>query len=186
MTDQSTEEVPATPTWRIRLGTWMFAVPFVMFVGAPVVVPFLGLSGSEAAAVIGGIVVAAEVVWFASIPLLGKQGFLEMKKKSFGFLKLPEGPVSQARHKLGVRLFWAGLGGQLGLHAVMVIAIAIVGGHPEKSVLGLNFDEQIITYLSLLMLFTVLLVAGVYALGEGFAERFKHVFDWPGKGDVAS
>ena len=132
MGDEVHERAGGKPSWRIRVGTWMFAVPFVMFVGAPVVVPFLGLSAGDAAAVIGGVIVAAEVIWFASIPLLGKEGFAEMKKKSFSFLKLPSGPVSQPRHKLGVRLFWLGLGGQLGLHAVLAAAIVIVGGHPEN------------------------------------------------------
>lgn len=181
MGDEVHERAGGKPSWRIRVGTWMFAVPFVMFVGAPVVVPFLGLSAGDAAAVIGGVIVAAEVIWFASIPLLGKEGFAEMKKKSFSFLKLPSGPVSQPRHKLGVRLFWLGLGGQLGLHAVLAAAIVIVGGHPEKLILGMDLDQQIVVYLVVLMLCTVCLVAGVYALGAGFAERFRHVFDWAGK-----
>ena len=74
--------------WRVTLGTWMFTIPFVMFFGTPVVIPLLGLSAGQAVAAIGGILVAAEVIWFASIPLLGKQGFIAMKKKAFGFLKL--------------------------------------------------------------------------------------------------
>ncbi len=167
------------PGWRVTLGTWMFAVPFVMFFGAPVVIPLLGLSGTQAAAAIGGVIVAAEVIWFASIPLLGKEGFLAMKKKAFGFLKLQTGPISEPRHRLGVKLFWIGLCGQLSLHAVMIVAYAIVGAHPERIILGLSFEQQLGAYFSLLLLFVICLMAGVYALGADFAGRFKQAFDMP-------
>jgi hypothetical protein len=158
----------------------MFTIPFVMFFGAPVVIPFLGLTGPQAAAAIGGIVVAAEVIWFASIPLLGKDGFLAMKKKAFGFLKLQTGPISESRHSLGVKLFWIGLCGQLSLHALMIVGYAIVGAHPERIIFGLSFEQQLGVYFSLLILFVICLIAGVYALGAGFADRFKHAFDWAG------
>lgn len=169
-------ESPA-PNWRTRIGTWMFSIPFVMFFGAPVVVPFLGLSASEATGLIGGIVVAAELIWFASIPLLGKDGFWAMKKKAFSFLKLPTGPVSPTRFRLGSVLLLSGLGVQLGLHAVFVAAYAVVGAHPEKIILGLNFEQQLIVYFALLILGILAMVVGVYALGADFAERLKRVFE---------
>ena len=178
-------ETTETPkkSWRITLGTWMFTIPFVMFFGAPVVIPLLGLSVAQAAAAIGGIIVAAEVIWFASIPLLGLQGFLAMKKKAFGFLKLKTDPISESRHKLGVKLFWVGLTGQLLLHAVMIVGYAIVGAHPERIIFGMNFEQQLGVYFSLLILFVICLVVGVYALGAGFADRFKHAFVWPNDGN---
>ena len=101
-----------------------------------------------------------------------------MKKKAFGFLKLQIGPISESRHRLGVKLFWIGLCGQLSLHAVMIVAYAIVGAHSEKIIFGLNFEQQLGAYFSLLLLFVVCLIAGIYALGAEFADRFKHVFDY--------
>lgn len=157
----------------------MFTLPFVMFFGAPVFIPLLGLSGTQSAAAIGGVIVAAEVIWFASIPLLGKDGFLAMKRKAFGFLKLQIGPIRESRHRLGVKLFWIGLCGQLSLHAVMIVAYAIVGAHPERIILGLDFDQQLGAYFSLLLLFVICLIAGVYALGADFAGRFKQAFYMP-------
>ena len=157
----------------------MFTTPFAMFFGAPVVIPLLGLSVAHAAAAIGGVIVAAEVIWFASISLLGKEGFLAMKKKAFGFLKLQTGPISEPRHRLGVKLSWIGLCGQLSLHAVMIVAYAIVGAHPERIILGLSFEQQLGAYFSLLLLFVICLMAGVYALGADFADRFKQAFDMP-------
>lgn len=163
----------------------MFTIPFVMFFGAPIVIPFLGLSAAQAAAAIGAIIVTAEVIWFASIPLLGLQGFLAMKKKAFGFLKLQTGPISQPRHKLGVTLFWIGLCGQLSLHAIMIIAYAIVGAHPERIILGMTFEQQLTVYFSFLLVFVICFIAGIYALGGQFADRFKHAFEWSAdQGDV--
>ncbi len=177
----STETTDAPKSgWQVQLGTWMFTIPFVMFFGAPVVIPLLGLSTGQAAAAIGGILVAAEVIWFASIPLLGKQGFIAMKKKAFGFLKLRTGPIGESRHKLGVLLFCIGLGGQLLLHAIMIIAYAIVGAHPERIILGMDFEQQLSVYFSLLVLFVVCLVAEVYALGADFADRLKCVLEYQG------
>ncbi len=49
--------------WRQTVGTWMFTVPFLMFFGAPVVIPLLGLTAGQTTAAIGGIIVAAEVIW---------------------------------------------------------------------------------------------------------------------------
>ena len=73
--ERQPEENVSKKSWRIRIGTWMFYVPFGMFFGAPVIIPLLGFSATESAAAIGAIIVAAEVIWFASIPLLGKKGF---------------------------------------------------------------------------------------------------------------
>ncbi len=169
-------EVTEKPSWRIRIGSWMFGIPFVMFFGAPIVVPFLGLSAGEAAAMIGGIVVAAELIWFASIPLLGLKGFKAMKKKAFGFLRLPEGPASAASHKWGVRLFCFGLGAQLALHVVLVIAYIIVGAHPERIILGLDFEQQTVVYFSILIAAIICHVLGVYLLGETFIAKLKVAF----------
>ena len=179
-----TSETPAPKAgWRITLGTWMFAVPFVMVLGAPIAIPLLGLSATQTAALIGGILVAGEVIWFASIPLLGKDGFLAMKKKAFGLLKLRVGPISQSRHRLGVKLFWIGLGGQFLLHAVMLAGYAMVGASPDTVLLGMNLEQQLGVYFTLLVACVVGLVAGVYMLGADFAGRFKRAFAWQSEGD---
>ena len=62
-------------SWRYRLGLVLFFGAFPIFFATPVVVPMLGLSAGESAALIGGILLAIEVLWIASIPLLGKEGF---------------------------------------------------------------------------------------------------------------
>lgn len=158
----------------------MFVVPFFMIFGGPFVIPFLGYSASETAALLGGFIVLGEIIWFASIPLLGKEGFKAMKSKAFSFLKLKTGPISRERHSWGLRLFWLGLVIQMGLHILFVIAYLIVGAHPERAIFGLTFEEQLVCYFSILIFGIVCLIVGVYMLGADFAERLKHAFDWTG------
>ena len=55
---------------------------------------------------------------------------------------------------------------------------AIVGAHPERTILGLTFEQQLVVYFSLLIVFVICLVTGIYALGAQFADRFKQAFDW--------
>lgn len=160
-------------SWRMVLGTWMFVIPFVMFLGAPLAIPILGLSASQGAATVGGIIVVAEVIWFASIPLLGKQGFLDMKTKAFAMLKLQTGPVSKSRHQAGSWLFCIGLGGQLLLHALMIVAYALLGDDADTLILGLNFSQQLAVYFTSLILLVIALVIGIYLLGADFAERCR-------------
>lgn len=161
--------------WRIRIGSWMFTVPFVMFIGTPLIVPFLGLSGSQATAVIGGVIVAAEVIWFASIPLLGLQGFKDMKKKSFGFLKLTEKPVTKERFKFGVNALSVGVGIQLILHVLLLVGYVVYGASPGQTILGLNFEGQAAVYGVVLVIATICTVVGVYSLGGHFADRMKSI-----------
>ena len=41
-----------------------------------------------------------------------------------------------------------------------------------------SFEQQLAVYFSLLIVFVICLVAGIYALGAPLADRFKHAFDW--------
>jgi hypothetical protein len=77
---------PPPMSWRYRIGIWMFWAPVAMFFGATVLVPALGLSAVQTAGLAGAIMVLSHVVWFASIPLLGKAGFKSMKNRALGLL----------------------------------------------------------------------------------------------------
>jgi hypothetical protein len=74
-------------SWRYRVGIWMFWLPVVLFLVATVLVPALGLSALQTAGVAGAVMVLAHVIWFASIPLLGKEGFKSMKNRAVELLK---------------------------------------------------------------------------------------------------
>jgi hypothetical protein len=108
MTSDS-DTAPARPGWRYQLGRLMFIVPIPLVVIVPVVVPMLGMSAGATAATIGGILVSTEVIWFASIPLLGKEGFKKLEHGLFARLKPTAKPVSQVRHRVGVAMFFTAL-----------------------------------------------------------------------------
>ena len=166
-------------SWRIRIGTWMFYVPFAMILGAPVIIPLLGFSTTQAAALIGGILIAGEVIWFASIPLLGKAGFKEMKNKAFSMLRLRSTPISKTRHSFGVGLLVTSIAVEALLITFMVGAQLKLGsGSAGATIAGLDFQTQATVFVSIEILTAVGIIASVYLLGAGFAERLKTAFQW--------
>ena len=167
--------------WRIQIGTWMFYVPFAMILGAPVIIPLLGFSAPKAAALIGGIVIAGEVVWFASIPLLGKEGFKQMKSEAFGLLKPKSGPISKSRHQVGVWMFTIGILSQILLGIAVVSAYFMVGAKdPSITVIGLSFEQQAIVYSGIQISAILCVIVSVYVLGTDFWGRLNGSFEWQG------
>ena len=167
------EETPKTGKgWRYTLGMVLFVTPFPIFFATPVVIPLLGLSAAETGALIGGILLAVEVVWFASIPLLGKEGFMALKNKAFGWLKLKEGPISYTRHRLGVWLLVASV-----LTEVLLQGFSLFFSY-KNAVAGVAKNTTV--YLVVELLTTAGIVVSVFVLGAGFWERLKAAFEWQG------
>jgi hypothetical protein len=178
--EQPAEGAPAS-TWRITLGTWMFYVPFIIVPGAPIVIPLLGISATQAAAVVGGVVLVSEIIWFASIPLLGKEGFKKLKAQAFGLLKPRSGRIGQGRHRIGVWMFTGGISVQILLGVGVVIAYFVVGADDiSAKILGLNFEEQALAFATIQIAAVVSVIASLYVLGADFLERLGHAFDWAG------
>jgi len=168
-------------SWRFRIGTWMFYVPFVMFLAAPVIVPAMGFNVAETAAVVGAIIVVAEIIWFASIPLLGKEGFKTIKSKAFGLLKLSEGPISKTRHSVGITLLLSCVLAHILLSVSTLLAYFKYGADdPGVLVLGLTFHQQAMVYYAVLIVAMVGLVVSAYILGADFWERLKKATEWQG------
>ena len=170
----------ANKSWRYRLGLVLFFGAFPIFFATPVVIPMLGLSTGESAALIGGILLAVEVLWFASIPLLGKEGFETVKQRAFGWLKLSSDPISRARHRFGVTLLLGSILLDVLLNLIMVGTdfLAPETDVPTKQLLGLTFSEQATVYVSIQILTTVGIVAALFVLGADFWERLKTAFEW--------
>jgi hypothetical protein len=168
-------------SWRYRLGLVLFFGAFPIFFATPVVIPMLGLSAAESAALIGGILLAVEVLWFASIPLLGKEGFEAVKQRAFGWLKLSSGPISQMRHRLGITLLFGSIMFDVLLNLVMVGSDFLgQGADVPTKLLGLSFSHQATVYITVQVLTTVGMVAALFILGGDFWERLKKAFEWHG------
>lgn len=172
--------------WRYVLGFWMFTIPFAMILGSPIVVPLLVPDAGQATAIVGAVVVIGEVVWFASIPLLGKAGFKELKGKAFGIFALTQGPISEARHRWGVRF--------LGLFALLnaVSMISLLGTYfylgednLMEGLFGLNFKQEARLYVGAIVASGFSLVIGVYMLGQPFVARLAASFSWQPDGSAS-
>ena len=168
--------------WRYRVGVWMFLVPVVTAVATPIVVPMLGLDAGTAAALIGGIIIGGELIWFASIPLLGKEGFKELKTKLFGVFKIPAGPVSRTRHRVGVGLVLGAFVAEM--LAVLFLIVAYFeyapGTYPSSTLLGMEFEAQATTFIVVQCASALCAVASLYVLGAEFVERLQAAFSWNG------
>ena len=167
--------------WRYRLGVWLFLLPVLSFVATPIVVPFLGLDAGAAAALVGAILVTGEVIWLASIPLLGKEGFERIKGKVFGLVRIPPGPVSHGRHRLGVVLFVGGLVGEMLVVLLLIYAYFryAPGEYPEGRMLGITFETQALLFVAMQIASALAVVAAMYLLGGGFVDRLRTAFSWP-------
>ena len=172
----------ANTSWRYRLGLVLFFGAFPIFFATPVVIPMLGLSTGESAALIGGILLAVEVLWFASIPLLGKQGFEAVKQRAFGWLKLSSSPISRTRHRFGVTLLLGCILLDALLNSIMVLVDLFVktDGDLTPVLLGMNFEQQTTVYIATQILTTIGVIAAVLILGGDFWERLKKAFEWHG------
>lgn len=162
----------------------MFYIPFAMIIGAPVIIPLLGFTATEAAALIGGLLIAGEVIWFASIPLLGKAGFKEMKNKAFSILRLRSEPISRLRHNFGVGLLVVSIAAEALLIIFMVGAHLKLGSESAgPTIAGVDFQSQAMIFVSIEILTAVGIISSVYLLGAVFAERLKIAFQWQGDFD---
>ena len=169
-------------SWRYRLGLVLFFGAFPIFFATPVVIPMMGLSTAESAALIGGILLAVEVFWLASIPLLGKEGFEAVKQRAFGWLKLSSSPISRARHRFGVTLLLGSILFDVLLNSVIVLADLFVktDGDLTPALMGMNFEQQTTVYIVTQILTTIGVIAAVLILGGDFWERLKKAFEWHG------
>ncbi len=92
--------------WRIKVGFAIFIAGVVWPVLLPIL-PLFGVSSTSVAALTGFMIVAAEVMMVTAAAVSGKDGFVYIKKRIFGFFKTygPPREVSAARYKIGLILF---------------------------------------------------------------------------------
>jgi hypothetical protein len=128
--------------WRYRIGLTLFIIGNAIVAGSPLL-PVLGVN----VGIVGGAIVAGEIAATGSIFFLGKEGFKHLKKKLFKFLKPTEGPISRARHRLGVGLLiFNALALYLALTLVLVAYSQTTLENPFPIVFGLDFEGQGTTF----------------------------------------
>lgn len=165
--------------WRYKIGLAMFILPVVSMILTPLIIPLLGLSAANSAALIGGFLVGGELIWFASIPFLGKEGFNQIKSKLFGALKLTDKPIGRVRHSWGMRL----VGGALLFQGLVLIWI-VVGyfylGSADvgTSIGGASFAQEASFFAFALVASAAAFFVGIWLLGGRFVSRLNAALVW--------
>lgn len=183
------ESIPKKPSGlRYRLGLVVFVIGNLL-AASGLILPALGLARGNAVGLIAVLMAAGEVVSLASIFLLGKDGFKELKQRLFSALKRtpPGGRISVTRHRVAITFLVLYLVAQV---AAVMLPIAAHygstrhGAFPE--VLGLDRDEQLRWFVGLLVTAEVLFFAGVYTFGADWWGRFRDLFEWEGPQPMSS
>jgi hypothetical protein len=178
--EESAAEQP--PGLRYRFGLVVFVIGNLL-AASGLILPALGLARGNAVGLIAVLMATGEIVSLASIFLLGKEGFKQLKHRLFSALKrTPPGErISRTRHRTAI--------GFLILYVVAQVAALILpiaahygataqGSFPE--VLGLDRDEQLRWFIRLLVTAEVLFFAGIYTFGADWWGRFRDLFEWEG------
>lgn len=179
MADNTPTSSDTSGGWRYKLGMAMFVLPVFSVILTPIIVPFFGMSAADAAGLIGGVVIGGEVIWFASIPLLGKEGFKRAKSELFGILKLTDQPVSHARHRLGMSCVGGALAFQMLVLVWIVAGFFYLGeGHLTDGLGGVTFAQETTIVVYALIVSAAAFFAGVYLLGGRFVDRLSVAMTW--------
>ncbi|MFQ5935508.1 MAG: hypothetical protein ACE5LB_03765 [Acidiferrobacterales bacterium] len=159
-------------SWRYRIGLTLIVFGhLVLLLG--LLAPVLGLS----AGIAGGLFAVGEVTSLTSIVFLGKEGFLQIKRRIVGVAKAAfVAPVGVVRHYIGIFLLCLN-----GLVAYTVGALAwkiSVSDDPLQRIWGLDWREQSELVLYLIIVGEIAFVVGIYVLGARWWERFRHLLVW--------
>lgn len=164
-----------TKSWRYKAGFGLIVFGHVILV-LGLVSPALGIGAGTAAAMI----LAGEVISMVSIVLLGKDGFMAIKSKLFGFLKAGfAGPVGRTRHRIGIALLCTNVVTAI---IVMIYAWSAFGAamaeEPTFIVWDLAIEQQASLVFWLFLIGELSFLVAIYTLGADWWDRFRALFVW--------
>lgn len=92
--------------WRFKCGVALFILMILCMLMIPVVA-VSGMPPGRIAAITGAIVIGNKIILVLTIAIMGKSGFQQLKQTLGGYLPSlkSEGPVSPARHVIGLIMF---------------------------------------------------------------------------------
>ncbi len=94
--------------WRLKLGIALLALSIILpLIGLPLV-SSMNLSTTMITSISGGLLVAGELLGVTAIAVMGKEGYLFIKERLFGFVKQygPSDEVSKTRYRIGLLMFF--------------------------------------------------------------------------------
>lgn len=101
--EASAAEQPA-PNWRLRTGVGVFLLSVILPVAGLVALPRLGLSGAMTATVSGALLLVAEALGVVGVAIMGKPGYLYIKRRGLRFpeaVRSPQGGQSAPLQHFG-------------------------------------------------------------------------------------
>lgn len=168
--DSETPITEARPKdWKVRLGLVLFVLSFVPILALSLL-PLFAISIEQAAGLATAGLVTGELLGMVSVALLGKTFVDSLKRRVRRLFRRPADappmPISLARHRAGVVMFFLGA---LAIYPLVLIPF-----------LDLPRETELRFVLATYILGEVLFLSSLVVLGSEFWERFKNLFEWPG------
>ena len=100
------DETEAAGDWRFKLGLAIFVLAFAIWLLVPLMAA-LNASGTFLAALSGAVFVGNKVLLLVVVAVMGKPGFVQLKRYVFGYVAMlaPAPEVSRLRHAVGLVMF---------------------------------------------------------------------------------
>lgn len=155
--------------WKYRLGIGLLVASCIPICTIELVA-LLPLTAAQAVTFGAVYLASGEICGLAAVALLGKPFIAAVKEKILGFFRrkapAPPRPVSRARHRVGVALFFASIAPYYAVLAVLLFARP--GVSDIRTLLYLLLSGEVLFFVSLLV------------LGGEFWERLRRLFEWHG------
>jgi hypothetical protein len=148
--------------WRLKLGLAIFSLSIILpLAGMPLVV-FMNLSTTMTTTVSGALLVAAELLGVAAVAVMGKEGYLFIKERLFGFLKQygPADKVGKRRYRIGLVMF----------------CLPLLFGWISPYLIPHIMDQGQLP-LAYAILGDILFLTSLFVLGGDFWDKIRALFD---------
>jgi hypothetical protein len=156
--------------WRFKLGIFIFALAFALWLLVPLAA-LLDISSSRIAAMTGIIFIANKVLLVACVAVMGKPGFQQLKSLIFGYVKglAPADTIGPTRHAIGLVMF------------CLPLISATLEPYADRFWPGLRPNIW-----QLQVLGDVMLIASFFVLGGDFWNKVRALFIRTAKVEDAS
>jgi len=161
MTTQAKGTTEATSAaWRFKVGLGIIALTFLVWLLVPLAA-VTNATASIVAAVTGGIFIANKLLLLLAIAIMGKAGFRELKRTTFGYVSAlaPSATVGPIRYRIGLVMFCLPL-----ISAILEPYVDTIwpGLWPSSWILELVGDAM--------------LIASLFVLGGNFWDKLRALF----------
>lgn len=148
--------------WHLKIGLVMLALSIIIpLVGLPIVTS-MEMSTGMIASVSGGLLIVGELLGIGAIAVMGKEGYLFIKERLFGFMKEygPPNEVSKTRYNIGLAMF----------------SLPLLFGWISPYVIPYILDQGQFP-LTYAVFGDILFLASFFVLGGDFWDKIRALFD---------